>query len=111
MTFYVNQAQAPLSDWEHQCIALFDGNKWDGEGNFCGYYAAEYYLDTTILAYGIQLRKGCTIYNPKAPFDGGFFENVNAHFNKVPIGSALWEVKIEANSVEEAVRIFKSQSW
>ena len=66
MTFYVNQAQAPLSDWEHQCIALFDGNKWAGEGNFCGYYAAEYYLDTTILAYGIQLRKGCTIYNSKA---------------------------------------------
>ena len=111
MTFYVNQAQTPMSDWEHQCIALFDSNKWAGEGNFCGYYAAEYYLDTTILAYGIQLRKGCAVYNPKAPFDGGFFENVNANFNKVPIGSALWEVKIEANSVEEAVRIFKTQSW
>ena len=111
MTFYVNQAEAPMSDWNRQCIALFDSNKWTGEGNFCGYYAAEYYLDTTILAYGIQLRKGNAVYNPKAPFDGGVFENVNAHFNKVPIGSALWEVKIEADSVEEAVRIFKSQSW
>lgn len=110
-TFYVNEVRLPESDWNHRCIGLFDSKEWDGRGSFCGYYASEYYLNTTLLAYGIQLKEGCKIYNPKAPFDGGFFENVNKRFDEVKIGSEMWEREFEAESVEEAIQIFKSQSW
>lgn len=32
-------------------IGLFKGGKWDGRGNFCGWYGAEYYLNTELIAY------------------------------------------------------------
>lgn len=112
MTFYVNEVNLnDVSDWTHRVIGLFDRNEWTGRGNFCGWYGAEYYVNTTLLAYGIQLKSGGESYNPKHPFDGGFFENVNSHFDEVWIGSCYWEQRIEANSVEEAIAIFKSQSW
>ena len=108
MTFYVNRVNG-LSDWDNDCIGLFDGNKWKGEGNLCGYYACEYYLNTTLIAYGIQ--KGHrSSYNPKLPFDGGF-KVVNKHYNKIMIGSGFWESKFNADSINEAIEIFKSQSW
>lgn len=72
MTFYVNEVTLPESDWTHRCIGLFDNDEWDGRGSFCGYYGAEYYLNTTLLAYGVQLIEGNKRYNPKDPFDGGF---------------------------------------
>ena len=100
-----------MGDWNRRYIGLFTNNKWAGEGNFCGYYGAEYYLDTTLLAYGIQLREGSKSNNFKAPFDGGFFENVNKHYDKIGIGCDMWEKHIEADSVEEALEIFKTQSW
>lgn len=109
--FYINQVSLPESDWEHRCIGLFDNNKWKGEGTFCGYYGVEFYLDTTLIAFGIQLIKGNQPYNPKFPFDGGFIENANRHFDKIPIGSNMWEKTIEAENAEEAIKIFKSQSW
>ena len=112
MTFYVNEFRLDgVSDYTRRCIGLFDNNKWDGRGNFCGYYGAEYYLDTNLLAYGIQLLDGGRIYDPKQPFDGGFFRNVNKHFDEVMIGSGMWEKKIEAESVEEAITVFKFQIW
>ena len=110
MTFYVNEVNLPESDWNHRCIGLFDNNEWDGRGNFCGYYGAEYYLNTTLLVYGIQLIEGNRIYNPKAPFDGGIYES-GEHFDEILIGSGMWEKKIEANSVEEAIDIFITRSW
>lgn len=111
MTFYVNQVHLPESDWHHQFIGLFDNNEWDGRGSFCGYYGTEFYLNTTLLAYGVQLRHGGQPYDPKAPFDGGFFENINKYFEEVCIGSGMWEIKIEADSIHEAIEIFKSQNW
>lgn len=111
MTFYVNEVELPESSWSRQCVGLFDNNTWNGKGNFCGYYGAEFYLNTTLLAYGIQLRTGNLSYNPKAPFDGGFVENVNKHFDEIRIGSGMWEIKIEADTIEEAIQIFKDQSW
>lgn len=111
MTFYVNEVKLPQSDWSHQCIGLFDNNEWDGRGNFCGYYASEFYLNTTLLAYGIQLKRGNQCYDPKTPFNGGFYENTNKYFSEVQIGSGLWEEHIEADSVKEAIEIFKAQSW
>lgn len=110
MKFYINKVQHK-SDWTKQCIGLFTNNEWDAEGNFCGYYGAEYYLNTMLLAYGVQKRSGGQIVDFKAPFDGGFFENINEHYDKILIGSSMWEKCIEADSVEEALKIFKSQTW
>lgn len=110
MTFYVNEVTLPESDWTHRCIGLFDNDEWDGRGSFCGYYGAEYYPNTTLLAYGVQLIEGNKRYNPKDPFDGGIYK-CHKHFDEVLIGSGMWEKKIEANSVEEAIEIFIAQSW
>lgn len=110
MKFYINST-SENGDWNHQCIGLFTNNTWKGEGNFCGYYGVEFYLDTTLLAYGIQNRSGGQPVDFKAPFDGGFFENVNKHYDKIVIGSSLWEKIIDANSTEEAIEIFRTQAW
>lgn len=110
MTFYINKVRLPESDWHTRCIGLFDSNKWDGRGSFCGYYGSEYYLDTTLLVYGVQLNQGGKPYDPKAPFEGGIYEAYE-HYDEIMIGSGLWEQKIEADSVEEAVDIFITRSW
>lgn len=34
MTFYINKVHISDSDWEHECIGLFDKENWVGEGNF-----------------------------------------------------------------------------
>ena len=76
MIFYINEVHLSESDWEHECIGLFDKENWAGEGNFCGWYGAEYYKDTTLIAYGIQLGHS-SIYNPKRPFNGGLKLYIN----------------------------------
>lgn len=111
MTFYINQVNLPESDWKHRCIGLFDNNEWEGRGSFCGYYGAEFYKNTTLLAYGIQLITGNESYNPKAHFDGGFFADVNTYYDEICIGSGMWEIKLEADSEKEAIEIFKAQNW
>lgn len=109
MTFYINQVHTDESDWNHEYIGLFDKENWIGEGNFCGWYGAEYYRETTLIAYGIQLGHS-GIYNPKRPFNGGF-EVVNKYYEKISIGSCYWTKTFEANSIEEAIEIFRKQKW
>lgn len=109
MTFYINKVDAEESDWEHECIGLFSEANWIGEGNFCGWYGAEFYTNTTLIAYGIQLGHS-SMYNPKRPFNGGF-KVVNKHYDKIMIGSCYWTKQFKADSVEEAIRIFKNQEW
>ena len=109
MTFYINQIHTDESDWNHEYIGLFDKENWIGEGNFCGWYGAEYYRDTTLIAYGIQLGHS-GIYNPKRPFNGGF-KVVNKYYDKIGIGSCYWTKQFKADSIEEAIRIFKNQEW
>lgn len=109
-TFYVNKI-AGRGDWNHQYIGLFTSNQWVGEGNFCGYYGAEFYLNTKLLSYGIQLKPGNLCYDPKAPFDGGFIAHANENHLKIGIGSKYWEKRIEAYNQAEAIEIFRTQSW
>ena len=110
-TFYVNMVRGvPSDDWNHQCIGLFSNNEHIGKGYFCGWYGAEFYLNTTLIAYGIQKRNGSKPYNAKASFDGGF-KVVNRQYDEIMIGSELWESEFNADSVNEAIEIFKSQSW
>jgi len=73
-------------------------------------YGAEFYSNTTLIAYGIQKRNGGEPYNAKASFDGGF-KVVNRHYDEIMIGSGLWESEFNADGVNEAIEIFKSQSW
>ena len=109
MTFYVNEFT--MDGINDHCIGLFDSNQWEGKGSCCGYYGVEYYLNTNLLAYGIQLRKQIKLHNNRDPFDGGFFGNVNRHYDRVVIDTAMWEESFEANSVEEAVTVFKYRIW
>lgn len=126
MKFYVNQVDIPkedrtpihidvpegkdIRDIDVRYVGLFRGREWEGRGNFCGWYGGEYYKDTTLVAYGIQVvnRNALAMHGP---FNGGFYDNVNKHYDEIGIGSIYWEKVIEANSVEEAVEIFKSQKW
>lgn len=111
MTFYINAMHWPKGNsYKHQYIGLFTNNERTAEGYFCGWYGAEYYNNTTLIAYGIQNRDGGKPYNPKAPFDGGI-EIVNEHYDKIMIGSSYWEVKFEAKNIDEAIQIFKNQSY
>ena len=110
MKFYVNEIHnIEDSDWDHQCIGLFTSNKWVGEGNFCGWYGIEYYLDTTLIAYGIQLKEGNRRYDPTDPFNE--IKYVNQYYDKIMIRSIIGEESFEANDVEEALKIFSEQKW
>ena len=109
MTFYVNEVRTKESDYEHECIGLFDKTNWVGEGSFCGWYGAEFYTNTTLIAYGIQLGHS-GVYDPKRPFNGGF-KIVNEHYDKIEIGSCFWTRTFESDSVEEAIEIFRKQEW
>lgn len=109
MTFYINKVCIDVLDQRHECIGLFSDTNWVGEGNFCGWYGAEFYTKTTLIAYGIQLGHS-SMYNPKRPFDGGF-KVVNQYYDKIAIGSCYWTKQFTADSVEEAINIFKNQEW
>ena len=110
MKFYVNEIHSvPESDWYHQCMGLFTDNEWEGEGNFCGWYSAEYYLDTTLIAYGIQLLEGNRGYDPFYPFSE--VKYVNQHYDKIAIRSIIGQESFEANDIEEALKIFSEQNW
>ena len=112
MTFYINEVPGlKESDWHHRCIGLFTNNEFKGEGSFCGWYGAEYYLNTELLAYGIQLVEGCQPIKFRHPFDGGFYICEKQHYDKIHIGSCMYEHAFEADSVEEAIDIFRSQNW
>lgn len=112
MVFYINGVTIPNRriNYNERCIGLFDNNSWKGEGSCCGWYGAEYYLDTTLLAYGVQLYPGNQVPPKDYPFDGGVFE-LKEYYNKIAIGSVYQEVKFEAPSVEAAIEIFKEQRW
>jgi hypothetical protein len=111
MTFYVNVFYPKESNYNNQCVGLFTRNTWEGRGNCCGWYGAEYYLNTTLLAYGIHNSFVCPV-NLKAPFDGGVtFVDKDDFYEEIRIGGCYWEKRFEANSFEEAREIFMKQAW
>lgn len=87
-------------------IGLFTQSKTIGEGNFCGYYGAEYYLDTELLAY---YQAEGPIYQPEKRISsvyGCYFKR-----KKMLIGSHMWTRVIEAETVEEAYKKFENAEW
>ena len=109
MTFYINEVRVAESDWDHSCIGLFDNHEWEGRGNWCGWYAMEYFKNVTLIAYGIQSGHS-SMYDSKRPFNGGF-KIVNRYYDEIEIGSDMWTEKFKASSVEEAIHIFENLSW
>ena len=109
--YFVNDVpKHSLADWNHSVIGLFTNADWKGEGNFCGYYSSEYYLNTVLLAIGIQERNGGMLYDPLAPFDGGFLVE-KQYYEKIAIGSDMWTKSFFAENDDEAIEIFKKQKW
>lgn len=108
MKFYVNMIGYPEDSLDidktmnnAEYYGLFDSNDCDGIGNFCGWYSIEYYKNTNLLAYMIRYRN-----------DSGKFAMVkeyNRHYDQIAIGSIYLQKVIEADSIEEAIEIFKSQ--
>ena len=99
---YLKEAGIKLpNDWPNGYVGLFKGRKWEGRGNFCGWYGAEYYLDTKLLAY-YKYEGG--IYNPKKRISDVSICDVE--LPEASIGSCMWGYVIEADTDEEAVAKF-----
>lgn len=106
--FYVNRIEYPedsldideaMDDVEY--YGLFDSNDWDGIGNFCGWYSVEYYKNTNIVAYMIKYT------NSSGTF--AMTKEYSRYYDKIVIGSIYLQKEIEADSIEEAIEIFKKQ--
>ena len=111
MRFYINSLDDNKlgSSWSNKIIGLFDNNEWQGEGNFCGWYGCEYFLNTNLIAYFIQEDRGGKPYDPKSKYNE--FHVVNRYYGAASIGSRRWTIEIEAATKEEAIEKFKNQSW
>lgn len=110
MTFYINEIVTSAREFAGlRILGLFTEPILKGEGSFCGYYAREFYENTELLACGIQTEDPVRI-DWKAPFDKGF-QVVRRKVKWIQIKSGYSERKFEAESPEEAIRIFQTQSW
>lgn len=49
MLFYINSFKDKSLGDQHY-VGLFNASNREGRGNFCGWYGAEYYQDTNLLA-------------------------------------------------------------
>lgn len=111
MVFYINKivdaeglTLNPLDD----VVGLFTSKEWRGEGNCCGWYSKEYFLNTTLLAY-FTIPDDDSVRNYKKPYTN--FEVVNKKYDKVWIYSSYATQEFTADSVEEAIEVFKNQRW
>lgn len=115
MKYYVNQfygdrlggeAAGFPNVYPGMYIGLFTACEAKGEGNFCGYYGAEYYLNTELLAYYVA--EGGR-YQPEKRIS----EVQSCYFRrqKILIGSHMWTLVIEAETLEEALEKFENAEW
>ena len=109
MKFYVNKINQTIEglkplEYGEYYVGLFSECESKGEGHFCGYYASESYLNTTMYAYAVY--KG--LYLSERISDAKEFVKT---FTKIYIGSHLWTQVIEAKSIEEAMVKFKKSEW
>lgn len=90
-------------------IGLFSGEcEWHGEGNFCGWYGAEFYLNATLLAY-YEIENGY-MYSPKGHkhLDEVVVEQ---HYDKIGMGSCYWEILMYAENDTEARSKFFAEAF
>lgn len=79
-------------------FGLFDGGKFEGKGNFCGWYSYECYRDTTLVALKPSKESEEVII-------------VNRHYDEIQIDTCYWTKYIEAETIEEAIEKFKKGEW
>ena len=79
MTFYINKIHIEESDWEHECIGLFNETNWVGEGNFCGWYGVEFYTNTT-LSIDITNLENIASFNMYIEYDSNLVGINNCNF-------------------------------
>lgn len=104
--YYINiahlKAERP-DEVDQEVVALFTENNHSGEGNFCGWYASEFYNNTKMIAF-YKNRKllGQVSWEPKSEI-----EVENRFYPKIRIGSGYWEKIIQAESDDEALKHFE----
>lgn len=110
--FYVNAVyDKPLTrgiPYGQMVIGLFKQCPTEGRGNFCGYYSSEYYLNTELYAYYVADGR---IYKPEARMTELTIPEQPMKYREVQIGSDMWTMVIEAESVDEAIELFKDAKW
>lgn len=111
-TYYVNSfVDEKIDDpgYGTDLIGLFGEHGFEGRGNFCGWYGAEYYLDAELYAH--YLSDGSGLYSPEKRISDIVIHNPSIKYDAVMIGSCYWEMKIEAETLEEAIEKFKNADW
>ena len=90
-------------------IGLFEECGTTGKGNFCGYYGAEYYVNTKLLAFYVADCRG--VYSPEKMISDITICKRPVVYKEVSIGSHMWTKVIDAETVEEAIEKFKNADW
>ena len=111
--FYVNEVHDRALrnglPYGQSVIGLFRQCPTEGRGSFCGYYGAEYYLDTELYAYYVADCSG--IYKPEARITDITILKQPIIYREVAIGSHMWTTVVEAKSIDEAIKLFKDAKW
>ena len=110
--FYVNELyDKNIADTHYGVciIGLFGDHGYEGRGNFCGWYGAEYYTNAELYAH--YLAEGGGLYSPEKRISDVVVNEPTIKYDEVQIGSGYWELKIEAETLEEAINKFKNGEW
>ena len=110
MKFYVNEIKQNLRSLKElphgeNYVGLFSQCKTKAEGNFCGYYSSEKYLDADLHAYRIY-KNGFLLGDKVSDI-----KKANIHFPEIQIATHLWTQVIEADTIEEALIKFNNEDW
>lgn len=90
MKYTINQVR----DNDTTYVALFAEHGFEGKGNFCGWYGAEFYTDARMIAFCKGERTPENI------------QNCNKVYKEVQIWSCIVEQPLEANNDKEAIDKF-----
>ena len=113
MIYYINRVNKRfpgVDPYNQEIIGLFTNDNWYGAGNFCGWYGAEYYSDTTLLAYYVVDNES----HSSIKFQGADHvkEVISGeYYSEICIGSIYMEYILEASNDEEAVRKFFKEDF
>lgn len=103
-------AKMGLDQARYTVIGLFDNNINDGDGSAMGWYAHEYFLDTHLIACGIQSGIHTSV-ETDSPFILVLSREKPKKYKKIEISSIYHTKYILAESDEEAVRRFGDMDW
>ena len=110
--FYINEFKAPWITTGvpsgQMTIGLFKQCETDARGHAMGWYAEELYINTTLYAYYIADGKK---YDPAARLSKVKLCRIPIRYKEVHIGSDYWTMVIEAETVKEAIELFKIGKW